>query len=167
MLGYHKRRIKTHAKLANDIDGVTLAFGVGLLELLAARVRNGAQIALKLFLGHANAVIGDGNGASIAVEGQANGKIALLQLNAVVGQALEVELVNGVGRIGNKLAQKDLFVGVNRIDHEVEQLFALGFELTHNHSSFRHHKGRGYAPSSIAGHTAPFGTTGPFVKSIV
>ena len=62
-----------------------------------------------------------------------NLQILFLDVDGSVGQALEIALVAGVRRIGNQFAQKDFLVGVNRIDHQVQQLFALGLKLTHSH----------------------------------
>ena len=92
---------------------------------------DGAQIALELLGGHADAVIRNRDSAGILIEGDANGQVALVDLNARVLQALKVELVDGIARVGDKLAQEDFLVGVDGVDHEVEQFFALGLKLTH------------------------------------
>ena len=129
--GYHKGRVEAHAKLADDIDIGALLLGVLGLKLLGAGVGDGAQVALELLGSHADAVIRDGDGASILVEGDANGQVALVELDARILQALKVELVDGIARVGDKLAQEDFLIGVDRVDHEVEQFFALGLKLTH------------------------------------
>ncbi len=95
---------------------------------------DGAQVALQLLGGHANAVIRNGNGARVFIKGDANGQVALVDLDAGVGQTLKVELVDGVARVRDKLAQEDFLVGVDRVDHEVEQFFALGLKLAHARS---------------------------------
>ena len=113
---------------------------------------DGAQIALELLGGHANAVIRDGNGAGVFIKGDANGQVALVDLDARVLQALKVELVDGVARVRDKLAQEDFLIGVDGVDHKVEQFFALGLKLTHV-QSFRAtpvRKKRPGRPSRIA-----------------
>ena len=132
--GDHERGVKAHAELADDVDVVALVLGVLLLELLAAGVGDGAQVLLEVLGRHANAVIGDGERAGVLVERDANRQVALVDLDAGVGQALEVELVHGIGRVGDQLAQEDLLVGVDGVDHQVEQLFALRLELAHARS---------------------------------
>ena len=92
---------------------------------------DGAQIALELLGGHADAVIRNRDGAGILIEGDANGQVALIDLDARVLQALKVELVDGIARVGDKLAQEDFLIGIDGVDHEVEQFFALGLKLTH------------------------------------
>ena len=131
MAGDHKSRVEAHAKLADDVDIRTLLLGVLGLKLLGAGMGDGAQIALELLGGHANAVIRDGNGAGVFIKGNANSQVALVDLDARILQALKVELVDGVARVRDKLAQEDFLIGVDGVDHEVEQFFALGLKLTH------------------------------------
>ena len=129
--GNHKGRVEAHAKLADDVDIGALLLGVLGLKLLGAGMGDGAQIALELLGGHANAVIRDGNGAGVFIKRDANSQVALVELDARVLQALKVELVDGVARVRDKLAQEDFLIGVDGVDHEVEQFFALGLKLTH------------------------------------
>ena len=53
----------------------------------------------------------------------------------IVGERFEVHLVDGVARVGNKFAQKNLAIGVNRVYHKLEYAFRLRFELFHTKSS--------------------------------
>ena len=131
LLGHHEGRVEAHTELADDVDVVALVLGVGLLELLRAGVGDGAQVALELVGRHADAVVRDGEGAGVLVGCDADGEAVLVELDIRVGEALEVELVLGVGRVGDELAEEDLLVGVDRVDHEVEQLLALCLELAH------------------------------------
>ena len=71
------------------------------------------------------------NRAGIFIKRDANSQVALVELDTRVLQALKVELVDGVARVGDKLAQEDFLIGVDGVDHEVEQFFALGLKLTH------------------------------------
>ena len=57
----------------------------------------------------------------------------ILQLEVVleqrlVVQRLEAQLVAGVRRVGDQLAQEDLAVRVQRMDHELQELPDLGLE---------------------------------------
>ena len=70
--GDHKSRVEAHAKLADDVDIRTLLLSVLGLKLLGAGMGDGAQIALELLGGHANAVIRDSNGAGVFIKGDAN-----------------------------------------------------------------------------------------------
>jgi hypothetical protein len=46
-----------------------------------------------------------------------------------LGDRLEAQLVAGVGRVGDQLAQEDLLVRVQRVGDQVQNLGDLGFEL--------------------------------------
>ena len=133
----HEGGVEAHAEAADDVDGVTLGLGVGLLEGLGAGVGDGAEVLLELGLGHADAVVGDGDGAVVLVKGHVDGEVGLVDLHRRVREALEVELVDRVRRVGDELAQEDLAVGVDGVDHEVEQLLALCLELAHAALPFR------------------------------
>ena len=131
LFGDHECGIEAHAELADDIHVVALGLVVFGLELERAGMGDGAQVLLELVFGHADARIAHGNGARVFVERRMNGQLIFGKLHVGVGEALEIELVHGVGRVGDKLAQEDFLIRVNRIDHEVEQLFTLCLELLH------------------------------------
>ena len=134
--GHHERGVEAHAELADDVHVFALLLGVLGFELEAAGVRDGAQVGFQLFARHADARVGNGDGARILVEGDVDGKIVLRNGDGGIGEALEIELVYCVGRVGNQLAQEDFLVGVDGVDHQVEELFALGLELLHSDPSF-------------------------------
>ena len=129
--GNHERRVEAHAKLTDDVDIPALVLGVFPLELLAAGMGDGAEVLLEVLSGHADAVVGDGKRARVLVKRDADGKVVVAELNTRVGETLEVELVHRIRRVGDKLTQEDLLVGIDRVDHEVEELLALGFKLLH------------------------------------
>ena len=52
--------------------------------------------------------------------------VALVELG--MRERLEAQLVGGVRGVGDELAQEDLRVAVQRVDHEVQQLLHLGLE---------------------------------------
>ena len=54
-------------------------------------------------------------------------EVAAAETDSVVRQREVAELVNGVARVRDDLAQEDFLVRVNRVDHQVEQ--TLGFRL--------------------------------------
>ena len=132
----HEAGVEAHAELADDIDVGALMLGVLLLEGLGAGMRDGAEVLVELGLGHADAVVRDGDGAGILVEGEADRKILGTQVDRIVRKRLELELVDGVACVGDELAQEDLAVGVDRVDHEVEELLALRLELLHGLNRF-------------------------------
>ena len=133
LVGDHERRVEADAELP---DQPGRGLGVALLlslaqrghELLGARARDGADVLDHVVAGHADAVVGDRQGAGDRVDVEPEveltglGQLALRQL-------LEPALVERVGAVRDQLAEEDVLVGVERVDHEVEQLLDLGLEV--------------------------------------
>ena len=55
-------------------------------------------------------------------------QLPLLAQQRRVGQGQEAQLVVGVGGVGDQLAEEDLAVAVQGMDHELQQLTDLGLE---------------------------------------
>ena len=53
---------------------------------------------------------------------------------SIIGQGSVGQLVDGVAGVGDDLPQEDLLVGVDGIDHQVQQSLGLGFKLLFAHS---------------------------------
>ena len=137
LIGDHERGVEAHAELADDVDiGVLLVLFLGLLtELVGARRRDDAEVVFKLFAAHADAVIRDRQRAVLLVDRHRDGKIAAVHADLVVRQRDVTELVDGVAGVGNDLAQEDLLVRVNRVDHQIEQTLRFCFKLFFSHKS--------------------------------
>ena len=67
-IGHNERRIETHAKLANQIGVLLGITRQRREEFFGAGFGNGAQVGNGLFLGHADAVIGNGNGLGFGIQ---------------------------------------------------------------------------------------------------
>ena len=130
-IGYHEGRVEADTKLADDIDVLVL---VVLLEIQRTGVSNGAQILLKFLFGHADAVILNGQDAVLLIAGDEDAEIALVHAHRRIGQALIIELIDGIRCVGDQLAQENFLIGVDGVDHHIHQLFAfsLKFFLSHN-----------------------------------
>ena len=123
----HEGRIEAHAELADDVDVLFLLHL--LLEAERAAVGDGAEVLLHLLAGHADAVIGDGQGTGVLVGGQGNGEIAAAQADGFIRQRLIGQLIDRVGGVGDQLAEEDLPMGINRIDHQIKKSLGLCLEL--------------------------------------
>ena len=136
-VGDHERGVEAHAELADDVDiGILLVLFLGLLaELVGTRRRDDAEVVFKLFAAHADAVIRDRQRAVLLVDRHRDGKIAAVHADLVVRQRDVTELVDGVAGVGNDLAQEDLLVRVNRVDHQIEQTLRFCFKLFFSHKS--------------------------------
>ena len=135
LLRHHKGGVEADTELADDVDVIALVFG---LEIERAALGNRAEVLFQILLRHADAVIADGQRAAVLVRLDMDLQIVLCDADGGIGQALEIALVAGIRRIGDQLTQKDLAVCIDRIDHQVEQLFALSLELTHCHGRKPH-----------------------------
>ncbi|MPM76623.1 hypothetical protein SDC9_123622 [bioreactor metagenome] len=79
-------------------------------------------------LAHADAGVGNGDGARLLVEGHLHFKLGLIAIQLGLVQGLETQLVAGVRRIGNQLAQEDFLVGIQRMGDQMQQLRHFGLE---------------------------------------
>ena len=64
----------------------------------------------------------------IGVDRKTDLKIAAAQAG-VLGQAQISQLVNGVRGVGNDLAQEDLLMRIDRIDHQIQKSLGLRLKL--------------------------------------
>ena len=129
LVGDHKGRVKADAELADDAQILGLAVVHLRLERAGAGLGNDAQVGLRLLQAHADAVVLDGEGAGLLVRDHIDAKVGAVEADVLVRQRQVAELVNGVGRVGDDLTQKDLLVGVYGVDHQIEQPLGFRFEL--------------------------------------
>ena len=143
LVSHHEGGIKAHAELADDI-GVRGGVAVQLLpELETAGGGDDAQIVLQLLPVHADAVIADGQQTLLLVQHQLDGKLVPANAHLIVGEAEIAQLVDGVGGVGDDLPQEDLLVGVDGVDHQIQQPFGLRLEF------FSFHTGHSFALISL------------------
>jgi hypothetical protein len=97
-------------------------------EFARAGLGDGPEVSDHFLAAHADAVVGNGQGFSVLVEGNPYLEIRIALEQGGVVQRFETQLVAGVGRIGNQLAKENLAVGVQRVDHQLQELLDLGLE---------------------------------------
>ena len=126
LIGNHERGIE-----ADDVDSgiLLLVLAEAVLELQRAAARDDAEVAVELLLRHADAVIRHRDRARILIRGDADLEVAARHAHVFIRERLVAELVDRVRGVRDDLAQENFFVRVDRVDHHVEQLFRLGFEL--------------------------------------
>ena len=132
LVGHHEGGVEADAELADDVDVLVL---VVLLKVQGAGVGDGAQVLFQLRFGHADAVILHGEDAVFLVAGDQDAEIALVHAHGGVGQALIIQLVDGVRGVGDQLPQENFLVGVDGVDHHIHQLFALCLKFFLGHST--------------------------------
>ena len=133
MVRHHEGGVEAHAELADDVGvlGVVAHF---LLELVGAGGGDDAQVVLQVLLVHADAVVADGDEAVFLVHLQLDLEILAVQAHGLVRQRLVAQLVAGVAGVGDDLPQEDLLVGVDGVDHQIQQPLGFRFELLFCHN---------------------------------
>jgi hypothetical protein len=120
--GHDERGVEPHAELADQVGIPGLVAGQAGEKLLGAGLGDGADVVDHLLAAHADAVVAHRDGARLGIEVHFNGQIPLSFHERVICKRFEPQLVAGVGAVGDQLAQEDLLVGVQRVDHQVQQL---------------------------------------------
>ena len=115
-------RIKADPELTDQIGVVLLIAGQFAEELAGTRFGDRAKMGDHLITAHADPVIRHRQGPGLLVECDANLEIAVPFEQIGVIQRFEAQLVARIGRIGDQFAQEDLAIGVQRVNHQVQQL---------------------------------------------
>ena len=130
-IGHHEARVEAHPELADQLGShLPLLIAHRLEELARAGAGDGPDVlARRRLAAHADAVVPHGQRAlrSASASRRISSSPSRLQLGP--RDRLEAQLVQRVGGVGDELAQEDVLVGVERVDHEVQQLPDLGLEL--------------------------------------
>jgi hypothetical protein len=128
LVGDDEAGVEADAELA-DQAGVLLLVAGKLGEKFArAGLGDGPEVSDHFLAGHSHAVVGDGQRLRFGVEGDADPEVGIALEQGGVVQGFEAQLVAGVGSVGNQLAQEDLAVGIQRVDHQLQELLDLGLE---------------------------------------
>ncbi len=129
LLGDHVHGVEADAEAADEgVEGLAFFFGLA-EECGGAGGGDGADVLHDLVFGHAHAGVGDGQGSSFLVRGDADlqGQLRVGDLGAAA--CLEADFLQGVGGVGGQLAQEDLPVGVQGVHEDIEQLSDFGLEF--------------------------------------
>ncbi len=119
----HDGIVKVMSKLSDDL---LIAFELVIrLECQRTGACDGTEVLFELLLGHADAVIRDGDGSCVLIQIDTDREVVLAHAYGIVRQGTEVQLVDRIRCIGDQLTQEDLLMRVDRVDHHVEQLFGF------------------------------------------
>ena len=123
LVGHDKRGIKTDTELTDQVRILLLVAAQFGKEFPRARLGNRAQIIDDLVAAHADAVVADRQRAGILVVADADLQIGIAFEQRGVVQRLEAQFVASIRRVGDQLAQENLAVGIQRMDHQLQKLF--------------------------------------------
>ena len=107
-------------------------------EGLGAGFGDGAQVLGQFGGGHAQAGVLDGQGLGVLVEADADLQRQVVMARGLAPVAAEAQFVQGVGSVGDELAEKDLAIGIQRIGENAQHLAHFGAKFTGLSRIFRH-----------------------------
>ena len=126
-VGDHERRVEADAELA-DQAGAVLGLGQAGEEGFGAGARDGAEIVDQFLPVHADAAVDDGKRVRLLVRHDADlGRLAVRDQFGR-GDRLVAQLVAGVRRVRNQLAQEDVGLRIDRVHHQVQKFGNFGLE---------------------------------------
>ena len=126
-LGHHEGGIEADAELADQI-GAVLGFGEFCEKGFGAGARDGAEIVDQLLTVHADAAVDHGQRVGLLVRHDPDLGRGAVGDQIGRGDRLIAQLVAGIGRIRDQLAQEDVGFRIDRVHHQVQQLGNLGLE---------------------------------------
>ena len=116
-IGDNKGRIKADAKAPDQLRVLGGVAGERLKEFIGT---DGAQVFLRLFHRHADAVIGNRQRSRILIGLHADSEDRIVAQKLLVGKRQKVQLIQGVRGVGNEFPQKDFFIGVKRVGEKIK-----------------------------------------------
>ncbi len=143
-VGHHEGRVEPDTELA-DQAGAVLRLGELIHEGARAGARDRAEVVDQFLPVHADAVVGDGQRAGRLVGRDADREVAAFGRQFGLGDRLVAQPVEGIGGVGDQLAQKNVGLGIDRVHHHAQQFGHLGLELVGFgrlrclHASVAHH----------------------------
>ena len=126
----HERRVKADAELADE-GRRFLARVIGrklVEEGLGAGAGDRAEALGQVFAGHADAVVGEGQRLGVGIDRNLDRERSAVLDQFGLGDRLVAQLLAGVGGVGDEFADEDLAVGIDRMDHEMQQARNVGLE---------------------------------------
>ena len=151
LVGDDEGGIEAHAELADQVRILLLVAREVFHEIGGAGLGDGPQVGDHIFPAHADAVVFEGDGLGVLVEAHTDFQLRATFQQLRLGQGFEAQFVDSVRGVRDQFAKEDFLVGIQRMDHEVQQLLYLGLEAqgfllsfhTHGHQTpIRWHKPR-------------------------
>ena len=121
--------VEAHPELTDERQILAVALGLELREKrLGPRPRHRSQIAHQLVVRHPRAAVLQREGSLLLVGDDGNLQRDVAGQERRIGEGAEAQPVQRVRRVGDELAQEDLFVAVERVDDQVKHLRDVGLE---------------------------------------
>ena len=127
-VGHEEGGVEAHPELPDESCVAARLLGF-FEELHRARMRDGAQVGDELVPGHAGPVVGDVQESVLLVPPDLDLEFFVGADESLLGQRAVLDAIDGIRRVGDQLAKKDLAVAVERIDDQVQDATDVGLEL--------------------------------------
>ncbi len=129
-VGHHEGRIEADAELPDERGGfLARVFGRELVEEgLGAGAGDGAKPVRQVFAGHANAVVRKGQRLGVGIDRDLDRERRAVLDQLGLGDRFVAQLLAGVGRVRDEFADENLSVGIDRMDHQLQQARNVGLE---------------------------------------
>lgn len=95
----------------------------GFEEFFGTGVGDGSEVLNEFLASHTDAGVVDGDGAGGFICGDLDIEFELVVADIGITEGDVAEFFEGIGGIGNELANEDIFVCVEGVDNDVEYLF--------------------------------------------
>ena len=139
LISHDKRRVETDTELTDQLAVLFLVAGKLLEEFGGTGTGNGAQVLDDVVTGHADAVVGQGNGIRLFVKIQTNLQLRIAFIQAVILQSGETKFIFSIGSVRNQLTKEDFLIGIQRVNHQVKQLLHFSLESKRLFIGFNRH----------------------------
>ena len=125
-----KDGVEADAELADEGGGfLARVFGRELVqEGLGAGAGDGAEPAGQVFAGHADAIVREGQRLGVGIDRDLDRERSAVLDQFRLGDRLVAQLLAGVGGVGDEFADENLPVGIDRMDHQLQQARNVGLE---------------------------------------
>ncbi len=128
-IGHHEGRIETHAELTDEFRRQRLlSLGHVLQKFSRPRLGDGTEVGHEILPVHADAVVGHAQDPRGSVHGNADVGIRKRGLQRLARERGDAQLVQRVRRVGHEFPQKNFPIGIDGVDHEVQQLLPLALK---------------------------------------
>ncbi len=127
-VGHDERRVEPDAELADELRVLLLIAGEAAEEFRRAGAGDGAEVAHGLLARHADPIVGDAQRTRRLVRLDADLELGIACQQRGLADGREAQPVVGVRGVRDQLAQEDLPVAVQGVDHELQQLTDLGLK---------------------------------------
>ena len=129
---HHEHRVETDSELPDQLRPLCgVGAGKRLHEFERPRPGDGPQVLDQLLPGHSHAGVAHRERLFLSVHGQSDFQRGLLVAHLGLGQHLEPQPAEGVRGVGNQLPEKNLPLGIERVDDDVQQLLHFRLERKH------------------------------------